>query len=870
MRSSGGWNVSHTARVTGNPARLGFARRTAVAVLLAGAAIPVQASSSSAASASGVSAGQPAQTQPDPSEREIVITGQALFPDIQPERNLDETGIESYGLSTIDELVGEIQNELGDTDDDPPLVIVNGQPINDLSEIGNLPVEALRNLQVLPRGTAIRFGGNSGQRVISLTLRHTVRSATLLGARTIATDGDWHANRGEAILTDIQGPMRANISLRVNDQAQLLESQRGIVQPPLSEPFALQGNVVGFPGTTGEIDPLLSALAGKVVTVTPLPSIANPTLADFVSGANAPVVTDIGQFRTLRPQSDNYELNGNFSTKLASWLTGNATVDLSQYLSRSIRGLPSALFVLPSTSPFSPFSQDVGIAIYGTDPLHFHSRTNSVNANITLNGTFGQWRANFNARHFESKNTFTSDRQEPPQSDLLDNSFNPFLGDFTPLIPIVTDRTLSRSNTNLAHLQVTGPTLKLPAGSVQTTIEGRLQWNHLRSSSTLPGFGGRNIHRSEQAIGGALDIPLTSRTQGVLPQIGDVSASAEYQLDHFSDAGTLSHYAFGLTWQPLTFVRLHGSVEHNEIPASVELLGSPTLQTPNVFVFDPLTGNTVQVVEITGGNPSLKPETDQIRRLSAQVTLVQKLNLQLNGEYTDSNRHNFVSSLPDESAAVMLAFPDRFVRDSNGNLTTIDLRPVNFASDEEKRLRWGLSLNTRLGGGGPITKRSNGAFTPVTFLQLSANHSIVFSDTIVIRSGLKPVDLLGGGAIGVGGGRVRHQLDGTAAITSGGLGARLGVTWRSRSSLLARSNGATDTLTFSPVMVMNLRAFADTRRILPESKWAKGLRLSVDVLNLTNSRQKVRDSFRNTPLQYQPGYRDPIGRTIELEIRKVF
>jgi len=94
--------------------------------------------------------------------------------------------------------------------------------------------------------------------------------------------------------------------------------------------------------------------------------------------------------------------------------------------------------------------------------------------------------------------------------------------------------------------------------------------------------------------------------------------------------------------------------------------------------------------------------------------------------------------------------------------------------------------------------------------------------------------------------------------------------WRSRSSLLTKVNDATDTLSFSPLMTINLRAFADTRRILPQVKWAKGLRLSVDVLNLTNSRQRVRDSFGMTPLQYQPGYRDPIGRTIELEIRKVF
>jgi hypothetical protein len=98
----------------------------------------------------------------------------------------------------------------------------------------------------------------------------------------------------------------------------------------------------------------------------------------------------------------------------------------------------------------------------------------------------------------------------------------------------------------------------------------------------------------------------------------------------------------------------------------------------------------------------------------------------------------------------------------------------------------------------------------------------------------------------------------------------MGVTWRGPSELQSRIGGVTDTLRFSPVLILNLRAFADMKRLLPHSEWAKGLRLCVDALNATNDRQNVRDSFGNTPLQYQPAYRDPLGRTIEFEIRKVF
>jgi iron complex outermembrane receptor protein len=294
------------------------------------------------------------------------------------------------------------------------------------------------------------------------------------------------------------------------------------------------------------------------------------------------------------------------------------------------------------------------------------------------------------------------------------------------------------------------------------------------------------------------------------------------------------------------------------------------------------------VTQISGGNPSLRPEKLKVRRLASTVRLAPRYNLQLNVEYTDTDARNYISSLPPASAAVMLAFPDRFVRNADGTLATIDLRPVNFDSHREKRLRWGLSMRAKLGGGAggfdrppPDTDSSADSAPPVsdlqqrlgrpsTYFQLSANHTVVFSDKILIRPGLDPVNLLGGGALGIGGGRVRHQLDGTAALTSGGLGARLGVAWRGASTLDTRIAGVTDTLRFSPLFLVNLRLFADARRFFPNASWSRGLRVSLDVQNLTNDRQRVRDSFGATPLQYQPGYRDPLGRTIEFEIRKVF
>ena len=71
-------------------------------------------------------------------------------------------------------------------------------------------------------------------------------------------------------------------------------------------------------------------------------------------------------------------------------------------------------------------------------------------------------------------------------------------------------------------------------------------------------------------------------------------------------------------------------------------------------------------------------------------------------------------------------------------------------------------------------------------------------------------------------------------------------------------------------MSVNLRAFTDMRRFFPRANWAQRMRVALNLLNATNDRQEVRDSAGNIPGQYQPGYRDAVGRTIELQFRKTF
>jgi hypothetical protein len=52
--------------------------------------------------------------------------------------------------------------------------------------------------------------------------------------------------------------------------------------------------------------------------------------------------------------------------------------------------------------------------------------------------------------------------------------------------------------------------------------------------------------------------------------------------------------------------------------------------------------------------------------------------------------------------------------------------------------------------------------------------------------------------------------------------------------------------------------------------WAKGLRVDLLTTNILNAHQKVQDAAGATPVGFEPGYIDPLGRVVTLAIRKVF
>jgi len=878
----GGSEVSASTRVFAGSGRR---RRLICALLLASAAAPLRAEGE-----------QGIEPPPGPTdETEIVVTGiPIVLQGIAPERSLDADQIDAYGVSTVGELFEQVLSESGETEDGP-VVLVNGERVTDLGDAADYPVEAVTRIDVLPRGSAARVGGAPQRRVVSITLRNRFSTVALTAGYRVATEGDWAGARGEAIFTRIRGPQRFNVALRARDEDRLLESDRGIVQPDARRPFDLVGNIVANPLAGGsEIDPALSALAGAIVTRAAVPAgNANPTLQSFAATANQVNVTDLGNFRTLRPDARNFELSASAADRPLPWLRWTAQARLSWDENESLLGLPSGLFLLPAANAFSPFTRDVGIATFRAAPLRQRSRGYTGVVTLGVNADVGSWDLAFVGNYTRSDRRFTTERQDAQQLAqpiaLNDPARNPFAFNLGELISVLRDRSRSVLNNGNAQIRATGSPFALPAGQVTLTVGAGFNVNEVIARNTT--VGRRRYNRSQWDLFANGNIPLTSRANNVVPEIGDLAATFEIGVTDVSDFGTLERYAYGLVWSPRPWLNITALENRARRAPDARVIGDAVFVTPGLRYFDFLTGETVDVSQIAGGNPFLLAERATVRRLGVNAGPIQPLNLRFNAEYNSAVTRNSVAALPPASAAILLAFPERFLRDSNGTLSVVDIRSVNFTRQRLEQFRYGFNLAMPLGRAAPASPRTPvpddsgppetdggeeglspapAALASRLRLQLAAFHTIILDNDVIIRPTLPTVDLLSGGAIGIGGAPSRHQVNVLMTLGTRGIGTVLSAVWRSESFLTVTSGGGTDRLRFSPLATLNLRAFVAGTRLFPGERWLRGSRFSITVSNLLNERQDVRDSFGDTPLRYQRGYRDPLGRTVEIEFRKTF
>jgi hypothetical protein len=177
------------------------------------------------------------------------------------------------------------------------------------------------------------------------------------------------------------------------------------------------------------------------------------------------------------------------------------------------------------------------------------------------------------------------------------------------------------------------------------------------------------------------------------------------------------------------------------------------------------------------------------------------------------------------------------------------------------------------GGGGGGRGGFGGGFAGGGRFQIAVYHTVYFVDREIVAPGGPQLNLLNGAAASSTGGQYRNEVQGQLGATLYGFGARLSADWRSATFVTGGASSSTGNLFFSDITTINFRLFENFGQqpwAVKANPWLRGSRLTLNINNLFDQRVSVRDAAGATPISYQPGYIDPVGRTITLSIRKLF
>ena len=766
------------------------------------------------ATAPGALSAQTAANAPIVADSEIVVTAERLsgsvIGDVPPVLELSAEAVESYGASTIAELLAALAPQTGPgrgRGGGGPVVLLNGQRISGFAEIRDLPPEAIQRVQVLPEEVALQYGFSADQRVVNFILKDNFRSLTVDSELGGSTQGARREAELQATLVRIGQQGRMTLTGEYAEKSRVLESDRGIVQRPGGN-----ANAGGLRTLLPHSDTLrLNGVVNRKLNDATSATLNIGWQRDNSAALLGPSVTDDPLGRTT--QTDALRAAGTLAGQVSRF-TWTATGNYDRTINSSLT------------------DRDAAVATFRSRDIA-RTQTDTANGIYTLSGPVLQLPAG--AVRTTLRAGFVVTR-------LDSQSVRGALAQATRL---ARDEANSRINVEIP-LANADRDVAAPLGRL--SINGNLAYRKLSDFGGLLSFGyGFNWQPVEGLT--ILASALGSENEPGIGELGNplVATPGVPTFDFTSGESVLVSRSSGGNRGLLTEVQRDTKLSVNWQPASLKGL------TVGIDYFRNRSRNPV------AGFPVLTPEIEAAFRDRATRDASGRL------VAIDGRSVNFEATRSDV-IRVGFTFQKEFgVPPGRGEGRGVGSGGRRGGGEGGAGPRGGGGGAGGFGGGGFGRGGEGGRWTVALY------DSIRLRDEIQIRAGLPVLDLLGGSATGGNGGAPRHSVDLDAGWFDKGLGVRLNGNYSSGS--VVNGSNAVSTLRFGDLATFNLNAFLNfdsRKKLVEEVPFLKGARLRLSVQNIFGAIRDVRDGSGLVPLSYQPGYIDPRGRFIEIDFRKRF
>lgn len=519
----------------------------------------------------------------------------------------------------------------------------------------------------------------------------------------------------------------------------------------------------------------------------------------------------------------------------------------------------------------------------GAGAITLRPRTQAVSANVNLTRSLGQWAGVFSlngqARESRPVSRLGADIVEGRrQSESLGASAGlsgtalgwSVQGNMNGQASRSRDEgfaNIRSENQSIGFNATAGRTvMDLPSGAVVANLGGNLMGN--RSTLNRPQARTTTTFQTGE-VRGSLTVPLSKAGQeNGLGKLGDLLATLGGSVRQ-SSGGDGDEVNAALNWAPKRGIRLNGvwSASSASVP-DMQRFEPVYFDTP-VVVFDFQTGEAVEITPLRGGNPDLRPPRTESLSVTASLGPFTPWSLAANLGYQRTESTDGIGALPDLTEDVEAAFPDRFQRDANGRLTSIDFRPLNLSSTLTEGLTSSLNFN--------LPRPAGVAAHEATVLRVSLNYNLRLSNTLSLAAGLPELDRLKGDGGGVSRQDARAMLD----ARRGRWGVNASARWQDgyRTRRFGGQDGPADLIT-APFTAVDLKvSFQMTSTSVRAAnadeeggprRRSGGLQLSLEVSNLFDARPEARLGDGAPAPGYGRDWQDPIGRSVRLSLQRRF
>ncbi len=819
-------------------------------------------------------------------ENEIVVTGRrppgSVVGDIPAEQILSPADIRSYGVSSVSDLLTELAPQTRSGAGGAPVVLLDGKRISGFQEIRDIPTEAILRVDILPEEVALKYGYTADQKVVNFVLRRRFRSTTVELADVIPTEGGKNSPQGELDLLTIRSGSRFNLHSTYRQSSALTESERDIAlatteggtssfdQRPFRtlQPFSRNfGTNATFAQPIGDVSASINGELNATQSVgrfgLPLDAAGIPISRDPLEQRNNNVTGHVGT-----------SLNGRLSPRWLWTVTGGFDrAESNTYTERTGDGVPNRARSISNSGEvqalangplFSLPAGDVSTAIrVGADTSDFTSR--SVRGGLASTGDVSRDSAN---------------------------------GRINVDLPIA-----SRSRAVLGwlgNLSLNGNAAvnRLSDYGTLTSYGYGLNWGPIEGVRVIGSINQQEIAPSAAQLGNPVVVTPNVRVfDFVQGQTVTVTTVTGGNPDLRSSDRRVTRLALNLKPWSAKDLTLTANYTKQDVRNPIQGLSSATsvfeAALPGRFIRD-ADGNLTRVDRRSVN--FARSETENIRwGINFSKPIKSKIQKQIEAFRAGTGPNPFAglrfpgaNGRPGEGGpgqrgggapgaapnAAGTDAPPQGDRPNAGDRPAGDGAQANGGGEGGGRARGGFGGGgggggRGFGGGGGRVGQGGGR------IQFAFYHTLNLTNRLTLAEGGPVLDAFNGDIIGssTSDGQPRHEFEGQAGYSNNGIGVRLSANYATGASVNGGTAANPTPLRFEGLATADLRLFADLGQQLELVKahpWVRGARVTLSVDNIFNSRQQVRDAAGLTPITYQPDYRDPLGRTIRLSLRKLF